>query len=137
MFQPSNFHVDVTASGKEEFEKVFSIFFEKASGHRKEDTVKFYSMTPKFGMALYQADYQHSKTHDKDFGDKLPLPYPMNYEAAKEFVWNWIKNCSDEYWGEPDDIDGSVSKNAWRIYTIYAYFGPTVIIKPEWAEYHK
>lgn len=135
--QPSNFHVDVTAKGKEQFDSVFSIFFEKESKYCKESTVKYYSMTPEFGMALYCFDYQKAQTYNKDFGDKLPLPYPMNYEAAKEFVWNWLKKCEDSYWGEPDDIDGSVIKEAWRIYTGSSGFGPTVIIKPEWAVYAK
>jgi hypothetical protein len=92
-------------------------------------------------MGLYEYDSGRESIYmdgkQIELGIKNLLPYPMKFDAAKDFIWNWMKNCPNEYLGEQDDIDGTVKRGAWSIRNTHSWYGPLVIVKPEWAEYHK
>ncbi len=147
--QPSNFKVDVTAVGKEEFEKVFSIFFNrpyKENPKSRGTIVKYCSKAKETGLAFFEYErtdpakiynIRDGKDVSVSLGPVEKLPFEMDVKQATIIAWNWLKQCPKEFWGDEPDIDGSVYREAWRIYNTYSYFGPLVVVQPVWAEYHK
>lgn len=146
--QPSNFHVSVVALGHEQFVHVMNLFFDPPSRPDDlQDEYEYWSFSPEGGLALYTSDHQKSyidrwndhakKSYRVSFGEKKKFEPKLPKAKLIEFVWDWLKQAPREYYGSPDDIDGSQFPEAWHIYTTYGYSDPSVIIKPTWAEYHK
>ncbi len=63
----------------------------------------------------------------------LPLPYKMDYQAVRDFVWNWLKTAP---YDKKPDIDGSAVKG-FVIETDYwghaLHWAGAVSISTEWA----
>lgn len=117
-----NFQVIVTGYLKRQFEAAMQLAFEGGFG-LNETKVTHYSVTEK-GLTLYW-----SGTNGVE-----KLPYPMGCIAATNFVWGWLQEAG---YGEPDDFDGSVKKGFTVSRKQYERDYVTVIVKPEWAEFHK
>ena len=90
---------DIQSEGRETFNKAFELVW-KIAGNR---TATYYFMH-KSSMVLCWCE--------TDMKIGVRLPYPMNMEAARDFMWHWLSNAP--YPVDPD-IDGDVSKG-WRIY---------------------
>lgn len=146
--QPSNFHVDVTAKGYKQFVHVMNLFFDGPNRPEDmEDDFEYWSQDHKTGLTLYTSEYQTNVTSRYDertktsittsHGAKIKFNPKLPKDRLIQFAWDWLDKCEDEYYGAQDDYDGSGSRSAWRIYTGYSYNSPRLVIKPEWAEYHK
>ena len=122
-----NHVISITGRTEEDFKKALSFFFRKDT-----DKVNSYTYTVKHGLILFQ--------DGTDIGlDATVLPYPMDYNAATDFAWNWWKQARVEE-KEPDH-DGNNEKG-WRIYNeawthINGRWEALVAIKPIWAMYGK
>lgn len=119
-----NFRFCIESAGRLNFDIAMKLAFTV----RKQAT--HYAINDTYGMILYAYEIC-------DPNVKL-LPYPMNEDAAKEFVWNWLQIT--DYPSEPDH-DGDNSKGfciwneAWsRVNNQPSAF---VAIKPSWQMYGK
>ena len=91
-----NFNITIRSSGKKHFDMAFEISFDNAPGGK----AKYYTIHKEHGFILFW-----SKPEDNQNGQLLP--YEMDMESAKDFVWNWLKGA--EY-PETPDHDGDNSK---------------------------
>lgn len=135
----SNCRIDITGRGPEDFKKAMSFFFP-----HKNDTAKAFAVDPKKGMILYWVAPDDHKPASKTSGgaDIKSLPYEMKFEAAVQFVWNWLE--TDEartIRGHQPDHDGD-NAEAWRVYNeswthVDDRWEALVGIEPLWAMYGK
>jgi hypothetical protein len=151
MVLPSNFSVDVTSVGKKAFESVLSLFFRKPGTYHEKDlgtTVNLIAEDRDIGLAFFEYGpsdrdevevwYGYGLTPLRKIVKLHKLPQPMSYESVKVFAWNWLKSRKREDYGREPDIDGSCSRKAWRIHgNGNGWYPPLLIVKNEWAEYHK
>ena len=117
---PSNYNLVLISDMKEQFDMAFSIVF---NGHQ---TATHYYITADGNFILFWAKVEGAN----------PLPYPMQVEAAREMVWEWLKNAA--VYGPEPDHDGSNYKG-FRIETGDAdgKWQCIVRVQPCWAEYWK
>ncbi len=74
--------------------------------------------------------------------DLVKLLYPIGWNNAGHFVWEWLKGAVR---GKSPGIDGSNDPNAFTVYAGHMYRydqlpwqqGPIVIITPGWSVYSK
>lgn len=122
----SNFHVNITASGKESLANCLRLFLDD------EDTVSDYAITNK-GFELHKWSDHNGKT--------IPLPYKMGYQPVLELVWNWLMTNENpsKFDGPRPDIDGSTSsQGVFNVKTSNdAWTGILFTIKPVWGLHHK
>lgn len=114
--------IDVTSQGEGDFRKALSFFFSK------ETKVSHYEINKEYGLILYWTD--------ADLNDITALPYKMDYDAAVNFAWNWLKTA--EYKEQPDH-DGD-NKEGFQIYNkcwghVSSRWQVLVAIRPVWAIY--
>lgn len=154
-----NFQVDVTSTGRSEFELVMEILTRNIPGQE----VVSYALHPKLGMVLFwsheaklfgeepqwppfAADVNQDewrRVRDKNKADVTlvevtRLPYPMKGKAIVDFAWNWL-GVADR--GPEPGFDGTTGPG-WRVYTEkYGRVGNShlscVAIRPVWAMYGK
>lgn len=119
-----NFHVDITAMGREGFKlamHIAALSWPEAT-HWRVDEEK--------GMVLYWTAPNHNLAQ--------PLPYKMKGEQLIDFVWNWLVQAD---YGHQPDHDGSNSKG-WRVYNeswghVNGEWQTYIAIKPVWAMHGK
>jgi len=131
--------ISITGQGPEDFKKAMSFFFPC-----KQDTVKAFAVDPKKGMILYWVAPDDSIPASKTSGGApiKSLPYAMKFEAAVQFVWNWMETPEAlEIRGHEPDHDGD-NGEAWIVYNeswthVDDRWEALVGIRPIWAMYGK
>lgn len=132
----SNQVISITGRGEESFKKAMSFFFPN-----KTDKVTAFAVDPKKGMILY---WVGPESRDKTSGGApiKPLPYEMKFEAAVQFVWNWLETDeASKVRGHEPDHDGD-NEPAWIVYNeswthVDDRWEALVGICPIWAMYGK
>ena len=82
----SNSQVDVTCDKKEVFDMALAIAFINAPGHKAYG----FCVDKKIGLILYWFEADKAE----------PLPYAMDINQAKSFVWGWLESLKDEDFSE-------------------------------------
>ena len=152
-----NFHIDVTAEGREAFNAAMGLAM------RPHDKAVAYAIHPTLGLVLFWHDGetaiadraetpQFSSEINREAWDRLyaegqakvvcapvqKLPYAMQGRALVEFAWHWLLTAD---YGRQPDHDGS-NEEGWRVYNeTWGHVGSShyafVAIRPVWAMYGK
>lgn len=128
--------ISITGRGPEDFKKALSFFFPC-----EQDKVIAFVVDPKKGMILFWATADAPR---KTSGGAIikALPYPMKFEAAFQFAWNWLETEeASKLRGHEPDHDGD-NAEAWIVYNeswthVDDFWEALVGIKPIWAMYGK
>lgn len=118
-----NFKLEIISSSKEHFDAALKICFDNSS-----PTATHYKIYEDLMILFYNDDYPGA----------LELPYKMNYDMAKDFVWNWISNIVYPEYNNPGFTpgdDGDIDKG-FKIY--YSNDKNRIVsIRTEWILYGK
>ena len=127
-----NFQIRVVSEGREHFNKALRMAFD----HRK--TATHYFIRRDADNKAYSLTFLW--TESKEIG-VMPLPYPMEFEAASDFAWHWLENGAD--FGNEPDHDGDNGRgfiihngDAWGQIENFEWKS-LVQIQPYWAMYGK
>lgn len=123
----SNFKILITSDDKSHFDAAIKMAFDNASGGK----AVAYRISDIHGLILYSRNSSKS----------TPLPFPMTYEASKDFAWQWLKqaNCCD--YDKPINHDGD-DKEGFCIYNedyrrVDSENEAFIAIKPHYLMYGK
>ena len=153
----SNRTIDVTSIGRDDFEKVLSLFFSnntKAVAYSVGATTRDrtwpiheggHSIRKLYGLVLYWS-MTAVEDHAYDTEQEVhPLPFEMNLEHATDFAWGWFESAGakfmkDHLQAEPDHDGHNII--CWRMFNegwTHVAGNPygIVCIEPDWAMYGK
>jgi len=120
----SNFEVKVLSTGKAHFEQAMLLVFAGAPGGKATN---------------YSVEGGTMQLHWHTDSKATPLPYAMDFNAAMQFVWNWLQSLGEEAYGEEDDCDGSIAKG-WSVDNEIQHKGWSYgicTVRAAYAYYHK
>jgi hypothetical protein len=122
-----NYKFEVTSEGREHFDIAMGLAFGKSYKTRK---ATHYKITAEHGLILCWTDGMNGA---------MPLPFPMDLQAATEFAWGWLRNGAE--YGRQPDHDGD-NKPGFRVYNedwghVAHAWQAFVGIQPAWMMYGK
>ena len=121
-----NFELTILSKGKENLERIFSIFFDENTNL----LIEGFSLENN-EMRLYTYFDANTKA--------VKFPFKMNKNAILDFVWHWLnsKEARSSLGSKYAGFDGTIKNDAWFLTTKKCDYNCLFYIKPEISEYHK